>query len=1605
MDELNENEYRESFDIAIVGMAGRFPGARNLEEFWRNLRDGVESITLFSDEHLQSLGVDPKFLHSPNFVKAGALIDDVEMFDASFFGYSPKEAEIIDPQHRVFLECAWEALENAGYNEAYEGLVGVFAGTSLSTYLLYNLLAQSVDPEDGFQTMIGNDKDFLSTRVSYELNLKGPSLDIQTACSTSLVAVHVALQSLLNYQCDMALVGGISIQVPQRTGYFYQEGGISSPDGHCRPFDAEGQGTIFGSGVGIVVLKRLDDAINDRDTIHAVIKGSAINNDGSAKISYTAPSIEGQSQVIASAQFVAGVEADTISYVEAHGTATPLGDPVEIAALTKAFRASTDKRQFCAVGSVKSNVGHLDAAAGVASLIKTVLALKHRQLPPSLHYKTPNPKCEFGESPFYVNAELREWRPLQGVRRAGVSSFGVGGTNAHLIVEEAPLIKAVASESEAAAETTEDATEHATEDATELLLLTAKSAEALEAASARLAEHLQAGEGARQRLEDIAYTLQVGRQHFSHRRAVVCRSLSQAVENLINNDARYVQTSQYEGGQRSVVFMFPGGGTQYVQMGLDLYRTEQVFREQVDLCAGILQKQIGYDIRESLYPSADRLEEMAGRFKQTSVALPALFVVEYALAKLWMAWGVYPEAMIGHSLGEYVAACLAGVFSLEDALALVVLRGKLFEQLPEGAMLGVSLPADEVQGLLNEQLSIAAINGPSQCVVSGGIDAIDEMAELLAEKEIEFRRIQIDVAAHSWMVAPLLEEFTAFLKKLKLKAPQIPYLSNVTGTWITGAEATSPHYWARHLRQTVRFADGIRELSNDPARIYLEVGPGQTLSTLASLQENEGQFVNVVSSIRHPYDQQHDAVYLQRAVGKLWGAGASIDWAAMHQPTRPRRVALPTYPFQRQRYWVEADARPRAMAGYGHHIAVDAGRAGADARGELDSWFYLPSWKRTLAPRAQGSGESLSQAKQWIIFTDGGGLGEALAERLGAAQQSVAVVEMGERFEQVTAERYRVRATEREDYERLLSEFETTAAEAGSGIAVVHLWSLPEAYGARSEEREREAAGDGGISEWEKFERAQACGYYSLLALAQASAAQSSALPLNISVVTNYMQQIESTDRCVPEQATVLAACKVIPQEQEQVTCRSIDVALGASEKGRARVVEQLLSEVSGSGEEPAVAYRGAQRWAQAYEQVRLAAEGDGRGLRRGGVYLITGGLGGVGLLLAEYLCREWEAKLALVSRSGLPPRERWAETLQQNDGDNRVEDDRRNESERERRERRQIEWVKRLEEQGAEVEVLAADVSDEAQLRRVVEFTETRFGALHGVIHAAGIQGEQAVGLIPTVNRESSELQFQPKVKGLYVLARTLKERELDFCLLFSSNAAILGGLGSYTYAAANVFMDAFAASRLRDGGTPWISANWDGWLLQDTSQLNASFQTSMDQYAMMPQESVEAFRRVVSASGISQMVVSTGDLSTRLRMWLAPQTSAGKEGTENGPAPALHPRPALSTTYAPPVSDIEHTVVKVWQDLLGIEQLGINDNFFDLGGNSLIGLKVIGRLKKELGINIPIVTLFEGPTVSALAKAIGENDNQPTYEESRSRGDRRRERRRHKHLVAESE
>jgi acyl transferase domain-containing protein len=909
--------------VAIIGLAGRFPGAPNVDGLWKNLLNGVESISRFSPEELHAAGVATEELSRPEYVPARGTLEDIEFFDAAFFGMTPREAQLADPQHRLFLECAHDALEHAAIapDAPQTGLIGVYGGCSQSTYLFSNLLShrELVRRAGTAQLLSGCDKDYLCARVSYALDLRGPSIAIQTACSSSLVAVHTAIQGLVAGDCDVALAGGSTIYVPHRVGYFYQEGSITSPDGHCRAFDEDARGAVPGNGAALVVLKLIDRALADGDNVYAVIRGSAINNDGSRKAGFSAPGVDGQSAVIAEALAVAGVDAGSIGYVEAHGTGTTVGDPIELAALRQAYRRDTDRKGFCAIGSVKTNIGHLDTAAGVTGLIKVVLSLHHGAIPASLHYRRPNPRLEIEDSPFFVNAELRPWPRMGRPRRAGVSSFGIGGTNAHVIVEEAPLAgPAPASQGPY------------------LLALSAHTPTALEHIGHRLADHLSAHPDLD--LADASHTLLVGRRRRRHRRVAVCATREQAIEKLRHTASWH--GGVYEEADRGVAFLFPGQGAQFVGMGRDLYRKEPRFRAVVDECAEKLAPLLGMDLRQVLYPADARAEELAERLLvQTHITQPALFVVELALARLWMSWGVQPSALLGHSLGEYVAACLAGVFSLERALALVAVRGRLQQSVPPGSMLAVNLPDAEARALAVHPICLAAVNGPAQCTLAGPPEAMQSMAARLSARGVPFRELATSHAFHSSMMDPILPAFRRELEQVHLQEPEIPYISNVSGRWITAAEATDPAYWVAQLREPVRFWGGLTRLTEDSHVSLIEVGPGQALTRLAQAHAGMGHWTVQTLPARSLADDSQET-FLQ-AVGTLWMTGAAADFGAWFRAGARGKAVLPTYPYERKRYWIDPP-RESARNVEDEPLAMDALEHDDAPRPELSGDYVEP---------------------------------------------------------------------------------------------------------------------------------------------------------------------------------------------------------------------------------------------------------------------------------------------------------------------------------------------------------------------------------------------------------------------------------------------------------------------------------------------------------------------------------------------------------------------------------------------------------------------------------------------------------------------------------------
>lgn len=1335
-------------EIAVVGMAVRAPGAATLDTFWDNLSRGVESIRRFSPEELLASGEDPALVADPDYVNARPFLEDSDQFDAEFFGLSPQDAAITDPQHRIFLEVGAEALEHAGHAPSrFGGQIGVFATCGMNSYMMYHLLPNARLMRTVGEWLVrhtGNDMSFLATSLSYHLDLKGPSLNVQCACSSALVAIHLAAQSLLSGECDMALAGGSVIVLPQDRGYLHQTGEILARDGHCRPFDAEATGTLFGSGAGVVVLRRLADALADGDHVLAVVKGSATNNDGAMKVGFLAPSVEGQSRVITEALAVSGVDARTISFIEAHGTGTVVGDPIEITALTEAFRRHTDQRGFCRIGSLKSNIGHLGEAAGVLGFIKTVLSLQHRQLPPTLNYTAPNPAADLGSTPFVVNDTLTDWTSAGGPRRAGVTALGAGGTNCHVIVEEAPAAPAP---SQSRRE--------------EVLVLSAKTPTALTRMRENLAAVLARADAPS--LADAAHTLQAGRQTHAYRWSAPCSTHDEAVDAL---RAGGTTDHAVHGGSRvPVVFLFPGGGAQYPNMGRQLYEQEPVFRQVVDHCLATLYGRHGVDLRAAWFPDAADSAEAARVLSRSTPSILSIFIVEYALARLWMSWGIHPAAMSGHSLGEYVAACLAGVFSVDDALTIVKARGDVFEQLPPGAMLSVLLPEASVSPYLNGRLSVAAVNAASSCVVAGPVDDIEALERRLTTAGIETQPLHIAVAAHSPMLDPYLDGFRRTVASVACAPPTLPFVSNVTGRWISAADATDPSYWVRHLRQTVRFDDGLTTLLANPNQILLEVGPGRALTSLA--RQHATPPLGLLTSLRHPSETVSDARTMGTALGRLWALGAEPQWAAIRGDEPRLRVPLPTYPFERQRHWVDAGT-PAVAPTSGTAITPRS----PEAQEDLADWFSVPEWVVSPVPVAPGT-----RPGDVLVFADDAGIAHAAVARfIAAGAGRVHVVEAGESFARRDDGGFTINPLRADDVGALIRAL-GESARAVTHIVYGFTWS-PAAALADQVDRQLDRY------------------FFGPLALAQALGREELEQPIAITFLVHGLAQIAGETSVVPAAATLLGPCRVIPREFSNITTRVVDVAMPASRRHWDQLASLLAAELATppAPSAPIVAYRGQTRWVESFATRRLS-RGPRPSLRDGGTYVITGGFGGLGLEIAAHLARAHRANVVLVGRTALPAREHWDAWIAGHSHDDLTA--------------KRITRVRECEALGAQVLVAAVDITDATQVAALRDQAIARFGQVHGVFHTAGALDD---GLIQLKTRAAALAVLRPKVHGTLAVHEVFAGDGLDFLALFSSVSAVLGLQGQVDYTAANAFMDA-CATAASNGQARVVAIDWGPW------------------------------------------------------------------------------------------------------------------------------------------------------------------------------------------------
>jgi len=1439
-------------DIAIVGFAGRFHGSKDVREFWENLVQGKELLHRFDEEELIAKGVDKATLNNPDYVPVQSFVDKAESFDYAFFGYTKHEANAMDPQTRMMHELVWTALEDAGCNpDTCTGKVGAFLSASEHTNWLAHSATSASDAVNPFFLSQLRNKDFISSLISYSLNLKGPSYHTATACSSSLVSTHIACRSLLLRECSVALAGGVSLVTDTNTGYLYEEGMIVAKDGHCRAFDEKSSGCIKGNGGAVVVLKRMEDAIRDNDHIYAVIRGTATNNDGKEKAGYTAPSVEGQANCIKLAQKFGDVPHDTISYIEAHGTATRLGDPIEISALNKAFE--NDTNHTCAIGSLKSNLGHLDVAAGVAGLMKASLALKNKQIPASLNFDTPNSLIDFDAGPFKVNTQLTDWKRAEDQPlRAGVSSFGIGGTNAHAVLEEfQPEMTSTSKK------------------AFQLFPMSAKSESALENYRNEFATFLQ---NTKDNRADVAFTLATGRKQFDSRAFM----MTETANGNVVNEGTEVQVAKENA---NVVFMFPGQGNQYIEMLKDVYEEETFIKEIIDNAFETLQKLTGEDYKEIIGYRETNNRDLINNTKYTQ---PILFVVEYALARYLMHIGVQPSQMIGHSLGEYAAACIAGVFSFEDGLKILVKRAELMSEVEAGTMLALGVSVKEIESLLTNGIDVAAINTDSTCVVSGDDDHIKIFKEILEDREIPFSELKTSHAFHSYMMEAMLADFESELQKVTLNAPTIPFISNLTGKEITIAEATSANYWSRHLRETVRFSEGLAAIQGTNETVFVEVGPGKSMRSFckqnAATRENAA-----IGLVRHIKEQQKDTFTLTKAIGQLWTNGVQIDWNRYFENETRCKVSVPTYQFDY--YALDFTVNPFSdifLKGISEKTVQP-----------YENWFYHRSWKKSVI-----AAENKFDIKDGVVlFSEKNALSRVLKNNLISNDQRVFEVFRGKRFENFEKLQFGILQEEEADYMQL---FNTLAVQNITCGHIVYNWS----FEGTTQEDITEA-------------------FLPLLNICKALANYKTDIRKKLTIITNFGNDVIGTERQDILATTVATIGNILAQESESVFTQTIDIDIDKTHPDNLQVICDELNYNSSNN----VAYRNNQRWIDCYENLQVV-EKPATTLEAEKVYLITGGLGFLGRTLASHLLSKYNAKVVLTGRQALPKAENW-DTFDASENEAVG---------------KKVNILKELRKENDAVFYYPLDVTNSEMVNETVATIEAEVGVISGVIHAAGNIDKQTFKFIESIDFESVQAQFDPKVEGTINLAKAFENKNLDFVWVASSLASILGGLSYGAYATANRFIDAFVQEQKN-----WLAVNLDG----------------LGKGAMEDFQIVDLFEQTLHYRALKQCVVSMKDPNTVIAAQNQPKEEENKEASE---AKAT----SRKANYEAPETETEKSLAEIWENFFGYDQISITENFFELGGDSLKAMTLIKRIQKHFKIEITLLDFFAKPTIKELSGEI---------------------------------
>ena len=1496
MNEEINNKYT-GLEVAVIGLSGRFPGANDVQEFWHNLLEGKELIKFFTKEELIIKGLSSLEIEDEKFVPAYGEMDGADNFDAAFFNYLPDEARLMDPQIRIYHQCVWHALEDSGYNpESFSGRIGLFSGASENViWRAYALLAASSSGANNFLKDQLSNRDFLSTLISYKLNLKGPSINVSTACSTSLVAIHTAIRSLLTGECEMAVAGGVSFFSTIKKGYFFEEGMINSADGHCRTFDEKSSGTVSGDGAGAVVLKKLKDAIKDNDNIYAVVKGSAVNNDGLRKVGYSSPSVEGQMECIKLAHKVSRVSTDTISYIEAHGTATSLGDAIEIEALNNVFKNC--ERRSCGIGSVKTNIGHLDAAAGVAGFIKVVLSLNNRQIPRSLHFERANRNINFDAGPFYVINELKEWETKNEIPlRAGISSFGIGGTNAHVVLEEAPRFNRASSTLPY-----------------NLITISSKNEKSLDQLVSQFESYLLKSS---ESLINIAYTLNCGRKDFVFRKSLIISDLDSFKKSVGVKQPISYSKSIYDGEFNPIIFMFSGQGGQYLNMSKELYESSNEFKKIMDNGFDILKDiSKGKDFKKILFNDDDSVDLLLSRTDNTQ---PLLFLVEYSLARYLIELGIEPNYIIGHSLGEYVGACISDVFSFEDGLFMLYHRGRLMNELPEGDMLSAVISENRAKAFISNDIDLAAVNSDDQCVFSGSKESIAELNFKFEELGIICKIIETSHAFHSTLMEPMLNEFDDICKRVCFNPPKYKIVSNISGEVISDGKFNNHTYWRDHIISPVRFNEGMNAFfADDKSKIFLEIGPGNTLLNLVSQRDrHEGLIKAKIPSLPSKKSTSSSCLIFVRLLKSLWHLGKQIDWEYYYKDKQVFKLSLPKYPFLKNKFLAEVDLDSKI-----NELVSDVPKK----ESVLES-FYQQTWTKVIYPECN---INYLDDSVYVLFGVEQPIFHEIRKLLKIQEVPFVEISLGDKFKKASKFEYQIRG---KDVKEMLSLFNSLKRDNISFTKIIYGWGL-------NDNEDVGLFGDDIISQnsFKSFD------FHRILNLLKCLENEIVDRTMKLVYLSNAFQQVLPGEKSNYKYATSLGLLKSFAIENTRVKICSVD--MDSNDVYAQNVLNELQKEEFNSN----IAYRNKARWVEGYRKIVLKSNFKPSIdiVKRGGVYIITGGLGNVGRVFCEYLVKEYSATVILLGRDILPESSEWNRLIDASSISPKI--------------KMKLRFLVDMRNRRYRVKYYHVDISDFESFSSFIRHTQEKYGRINGVIHTAGVTNtEESFKSIASTDLKFLLPHFKSKAFGLLNLYDIFKSSGVDFVWTTTSLSTVVGLHSLGAYIASNLFASHFISS-LEEAEPNWKAIDLDGLELKG----------GPSNYKISRDDLIKIFNISFSIKEKSRLIVSMTDLHSKLELRDRAIRSieefdfVSHEG-ETGD------RSSFRSGDIEPKSETEERLLALWKKFFGTNEIGIEDNFFDLGGDSLKSMVMVKRMFKEFNVDIPLRDFMEKATIRELSREI---------------------------------